>query len=47
MAGVPVMEIQRLAGHANLTTTLKYMHLAPGADQQRAMGMLEKMRSEP
>ncbi len=28
--GVPVTVIQKLAGHAQLTTTLAYMHLAPG-----------------
>ena len=45
MAGVPAMETQRLAGHANLTTTLKYMHLAPNSEQHKAVGMLEKLRS--
>lgn len=45
MAGVPVMEIQRLAGHAHLSTTMRYMHLAPGADQRAAVDKLEKMRT--
>jgi site-specific recombinase XerD len=44
MAGVPVMEIQKLAGHANLTTTLGYMHLAPSEEHHRAVGMLDKLR---
>lgn len=45
MAGVPVLEIQRLAGHAHLTTTMKYMHLAPNADQRTAVGLLDKLRA--
>ncbi len=45
MAGVPVLEIQRPAGHANLATTIKYMHLAPGTDLNRAIGLLDKLRS--
>ena len=44
MAGVPVMEIQRLAGHSHLSTTMKYMHLAPGADQRAAVDKLDEMR---
>jgi len=44
MAGVPVMEIQRLAGHAHLTTTLRYMHLAPGAEQREAVMKLDALR---
>ncbi len=46
MAGVPVMEIQRLAGHAHLTTTLRYMHLAPGAEQREAVTRLDRLRAE-
>lgn len=34
MLGVPVKVIQELAGHANLATTLVYMHLAPGNTAQ-------------
>lgn len=44
MAGVPVMKIQRYAGHANLMTTLKYMHLAPTEDHERDMELLEQLR---
>jgi len=31
-AGVPVVKIQRWAGHSSITTTMRYMHLAPGHD---------------
>jgi len=31
MRGVPARTIQELAGHENLTTTLRYMHLSPQA----------------
>ncbi len=39
-AGVPAKAIQELAGHADLKTTLRYMHLAPG-DRDGAVRMLE------
>ena len=29
MAGVPVPVVQKLAGHADLKTTMGYVHLAP------------------
>lgn len=38
-AGVPVTAIQALAGHAELKTTMRYMHLAPG-DRDAAMRAL-------
>ncbi len=31
MRGAPAKAIQELAGHESLTTTLRYMHLTPGA----------------
>lgn len=40
-AGVPAKAIQELAGHADLKTTLRYMHLAPG-DRHAAMAALTK-----
>jgi integrase len=40
MRGAPARTIQSLAGHCDLTTTLKYMHLTEGAAEQ-AIGLLE------
>jgi integrase len=37
--GAPAKAIQELAGHANLTTTLRYMHLSPSA-RDRAIELL-------
>ena len=34
MLGVPAITIQRLAGHQNLLTTQRYMHLSPAASGQ-------------
>ncbi len=39
MRGAPAKAIQELAGHANLTTTMRYMHLSPAA-RQDAIGLL-------
>lgn len=44
MRGAPAIAIQKLAGHKNLQTTLRYMHLAPG-ETQRAIGLLDAGRA--
>jgi integrase len=33
MQGVPARAIQELAGHENLNTTQRYMHLSPAATE--------------
>ena len=40
MRGAPPRAIQELAGHTDLTTTMRYMHLSPGSLQQ-AIGLLD------
>ena len=40
LRGVPVMTIKELAGHADLKTTMRYMHLAKGS-KEAAIAMLE------
>ncbi|RKG68296.1 hypothetical protein D7V80_12865 [Corallococcus sp. CA054B] len=40
MAGVPAKAIQELAGHQNLSTLQRYMHLSPAA-RSAAIRMLE------
>jgi integrase len=40
MRGAPALSIQKLAGHKNMQTTLRYMHLAPG-ETDRAIKLLE------
>lgn len=39
MAGVPAMAIKELAGHADLATTQRYMHLSP-KDRSSAVAAL-------
>jgi len=40
MKGAPAKAIQELAGHANLTTTMRYMHLSPAA-RESAIRLLD------
>jgi integrase len=44
--GAPAKAIQELAGHADLTTTMRYMHLSPSA-RDGAIRLLEKGRAAP
>jgi site-specific recombinase XerD len=41
MRGAPAKAIQELAGHSNLTTTYRYMHLSPAA-REGAIRLLNK-----
>ena len=45
MRGAPAKAIQELAGHEDLTTTLRYMHLTPSA-RAGAIGLLNR-REDP
>lgn len=45
MAGVPVRTIQAYAGHADLTTTMRYLHRSPDAREEGIRG-LEQFRSK-
>jgi site-specific recombinase XerD len=42
MRGAPAKPIQELAGHANISTTMRYMHLSPGAVDQ-AVALLDSL----
>lgn len=44
MKGVPARAIQELAGHKDLKTTLRYMHLSPGATES-AIRLLDASRT--
>ncbi len=46
MRGAPLMAIKELAGHQQITTTMRYMHLSPSAKRD-AIKLLEKATSEP
>jgi site-specific recombinase XerD len=41
MRGAPAKAIQELAGHADLSTTMRYMHLSP-ASLNQAIHLLEQ-----
>jgi site-specific recombinase XerD len=44
--GVPAKAIQELAGHASISTTMKYMHLSP-ANRAAAIGLLDAAWARP
>lgn len=46
MRGAPALSIQKLAGHKNLQTTLRYMHLSQG-ETDRAIGLLDQREPAP
>jgi integrase len=45
MRGAPAKAIQELAGHADLTTTMRYMHLSPAA-RDSAIALLDAGHAE-
>jgi site-specific recombinase XerD len=46
MRGAPAKAIQELAGHTNLTTTYRYMHLSP-SERQGAIRLLNRREESP
>jgi hypothetical protein len=46
MRGAPAKAIQELAGHENLMTTLRFMHLSPAA-RKSAIDLLNLRGEEP
>jgi integrase len=46
MRGAPAKAIQELAGHSNLTTTYRYMHLSPAA-REGAIRLLNRREEGP
>jgi site-specific recombinase XerD len=46
MRGAPARAIQELAGHRDLATTQRYMHLSPQATE-RAIRLLERPENAP
>ena len=46
MRGAPACAIQELAGHQNLSTTQRYMHLSP-AVLERSIRLLDQPRNVP
>jgi integrase len=46
MRGVPAVAIKDLAGHSSISTTERYMHLAP-SEKERAIRLLEASREHP
>ncbi|MDY7227888.1 tyrosine-type recombinase/integrase [Hyalangium rubrum] len=45
MRGAPAKAIQELAGHKNLSTTQRYMHLSPAA-KDAAISLLDEAASQ-
>jgi integrase len=46
-AGVPVRSLQEWMGHADLKTTLRYMHYAPRADDAARLSAFIAAQTEP